>query len=262
MTQDTKDEEKWRSQAEKNADTALGVEGLWDEIKVWIDRLDEFKDREFVKEGNSWGQELHIVHQDGRHVVVKREGERIALEVENRKDFDRKVWGRLRRSFVEPRPDLLAKEIGRQFKLLLDAYTPLWNESEVQKTKAAAERKVRHERALELVKILRSKGGAVAEPDLEETHEYWEGKLRAILADSDEERRQLEVTMQVTQSGTRIEFGGSVSPAVAAAVAEALVPYLAPRIACERKGCKEKNLIEESQRHQKRCQDHRKTERA
>jgi hypothetical protein len=256
MTQDTKDRK------EKDAGMALGVDGLWDEIKERINRLDDFKDREFDREGHIFSHELHVVHPDGRAIDVKREKDRIVLEVPDRKDYDRKVWGRLRRSFVEPRPDLLGKEIGRQLKLLLDAYTPLWNESEVQKTKAAAEKKVRHERALELVKILRSKGGAVAEPDVEETHEYWDGKLRAILADSDEEHRQLEVTMQVTQAGTRIEFGGPVSPAVAAAVAEALVPYLAPRIACERKGCKEKNLIEEHQRDQKRCQDHRKAERA
>ena len=174
-TKKTPDAEKidW---IEKGWTDALGIKDLWIEIKNKLDNIgsfDDSKDRGFDAETNPChGTNFTVKHPDGRRIKIARDGERIVVEVADRKDYDKKIQGKLRRSFVETKPELLAKEIIRQFEHLLAAYTPLWNEREDVKARLDQERKTRHARAVELSEIilLKSKKGrelAVALPDPE-----------------------------------------------------------------------------------------------
>src|SRR5271155_5568136 len=146
---------------EKGWTDALGVDGLWADIKSKLDNLGDFEntsDRGFDAETcPSNSTNFTVKHPDGRRVEIGRDGDRIIIEVADRKGYDRKVQPRLRRSFVEPKAELLAKEIVRQFELLLGVFTPIWNEREDVKAKADQDRKVRHTRSLELAEILLAK---------------------------------------------------------------------------------------------------------
>jgi hypothetical protein len=230
---------------EKGWTDALGVKDLWIDIKEKLDTIgyEENKDRGFDAETNpSSSIGFTVGHPDGRRIKIERDGDRIVIEAAERRQYDKKVQGRLRRSFVEPKAELLAKEIIRQFELLLAAYTPIWNEREDVKARLTQERKTRHARAIELSEILaKSKKGrklAVGLPDPDEDHEYEAAKIRFLLEDHDPKPHELtKGSIQVGENGTNIEIDGPVTPALAAALADVLSNYVAAKIKCSSKGC-------------------------
>ena len=67
--------------------------------------------------------EFRLEWPDGRQILVKRatrEG-RVVVEAADRRHYDRKAQAKLRRSFPEPREDLLPNEVARQVGLLFKA---------------------------------------------------------------------------------------------------------------------------------------------
>jgi len=226
---------------------SLGIKDLWVDLKHGFDTVgyEDDKRRGFDADTNpSNDSEFFIKHPDGRRIRIAREQDKIVLEADERKKYDKKAQAKLRRSFVETKENLLTKEILRQFELLLAAYTPLWNEREDVKARLTQERRTRHARALELGELLakKSKNGrelAVLLPgNQDEEHEYEAGKIRFLLEDHYAESHRLtKGYIQIAEEGTLIEIEGPIMPSLAAALADLLSNYVAPRVKCSAKKC-------------------------
>lgn len=228
----------------------------------------------------SGGQEARFDHDDGRTIFLKRADERLVLEAKDRTKYEKKLQGKLRRSFVLPHPDLCAKEIDRQIKLLLAAYTPVYKERDDQKQKANEAKAQRHRRAEELLaamadqfvaahRIQHANTHGVPDPHLvppdveEEDNEdtYYGGdhaKVVFLLPPTAPDEEPLEGYVQVQRRGIFIEFehGRGLSGAVALDVVQALAKHVLPRIPCKKKNCERAFLKENRNRELRLCDEH------
>jgi len=237
---------------EKGFTNALGVEDLWIEIKEKLEHPeDDDRDKGFYADTcPSSADKFFLKHPDGRRVKISREPGRhgtdmIVIEAdERRREYDKKAQAKLRRSFVEPKRELLAKEIVRHLWLLLNAFTPIWNERAEVKTRLAEQEKVRHARAIELGKILlqHSKKGrelAVAMPDEPE----YEGddlgtSVRFLLEDTNPKHHELSRgTIEIDEKGANLEIEGPLSASLIAQIADVLSNHIAVKVKCKKKGC-------------------------
>lgn len=243
----------------------LDVEGLWDEIQQEIKnvfwRVGEAEGVLKFKHVSGWPDTIE--HPDGRSITVQRDGkrEKIVLEVKNRIAFPREIQARLRRSFVEPKAEILGKVIAREIIGLLKVYSAAYATLDDQKQKRDLSNARKKERALEIARKLDEDGkSALIRPD-EQPYYHNENTPRiTALVEAEGADGSVDVEFDVTDRGVEIDFKGPCSHALTQAIVDALVPYMLPRIDCKKKRCDRKNLTDDEERRQGLCREHRKHE--
>ena len=244
----------------------LHAEDLADALKSYGHTILEGPNREPTIE--DLFNHFKLTFPDGQVIFVKRdktEG-KVVVEVADWGSYDKKVRAKLRRRFVEPRPDILPAEVARQVGLVFKAFAPIWAERADQKERAANAEAHRLDRARSLADALSGRS-RFEDPAVKLDEE--DQRVELLIAGKGDD--VIKAFLEVTNDGVTFE-AEDLPLAAAMKVAEALGPFVALRVECGKKvgrgactsheawGSYASSLVNAGERAEGRCEQHRKKE--
>lgn len=176
--------------------------------------------------------------------ISGRGAPRVKLEADDLPSYPEELQKKLTRVFPEPPRDYLVPELMRQLKLLLKQLGPAWEARADQKEKTDARKKRHAEVAESLAKLLRSakKGREVPAVSVEKKEIRHRGlddeepQVEFLVPGPGDKLADGKLSVDREDGSIEVYFHGNVSQAVAAALAEALAPFVVPRVQCKGKG--------------------------